>query len=225
MFAVRNIKLGISSKSEDKNPKRIQIFLYTMCIIGNCVVVIVYWTAIHHVTIPQHRADGPYTKVLCQYFVHIVPAVICVINSSITNCVLSRRGLHSCMLIGTVYFTINFLAVKFLNDGVPLYAFLHWRSWHSPVLCVTLLLGFAVFYLVLVLVDESFKHKLVAARNKKIGELLFKNSRSNEQVIFNEPLKRRLLLCDRIFNKLNSKDGTITYKGMEEYIVSANLDQ
>lgn len=133
----------------------------------------VYWTLIHDKTIPKHRADGPWTKVLCQYMVHLVPAIVCLLNSSITNCVLSRRMLSSILYIGMTYITINFFVVKFLMNGVPLYDFMHWRTMETPLVAATLLVGFAVVYLVFCLIDEKIKPSLVKLRNTKLNKLLF----------------------------------------------------
>lgn len=149
-------------------------------------MVTVYWTIIHDKTIPKHRADGPWTKVLCQYMVHTVPAIACLLNSAITNCVLSRRMLSSIMYIGSAYITINFLVVKFWRNGVPLYDFMHWRSMETTLVAAIILVGFSVVYLVFCLIDEQIKPALVKLRNKKLNNLMFKSSSSEDQVIFDD---------------------------------------
>ena len=41
-----------------------QHFLYSICIMMNIVVVLVYWPIIHPETIGKHHRDGPYIKVI-----------------------------------------------------------------------------------------------------------------------------------------------------------------
>ena len=90
------------------------------------------------------------------------------------------------MYIAITYISINFLVVKFVNNGVPLYDFLHWRSMETPLIAATLLVGFSVVYLVFCLIDEQIKPQLVKLRNKKLNNLLFKASGSEDQVIFDD---------------------------------------
>ena len=130
----------------------------------NFIVVSVYWPVIHPKTIEKHRVDGPYAKVLCQYCVHTIPAIVCLINTYLTNCVLIRNMLKPLTIIMVTYGTINFIGTKI--SGAPIYHFLHWESAETPILITVLIGVFNCVYLGLCFVDELIKAKLVTKMNE-----------------------------------------------------------
>ena len=160
MSASKNAKF-----SKDRAQMAKHHFLYTICILFNFVVVSIYWPVIHPKTIGKHRADGPYAKVLCQYCVHTIPAIVCLINSSMTNCVLHRNMIKQITAIAVTYAIVNFVGTK--AQGKPLYHFLHWDSMETPLLIAAIIAGVNMVYLAICMMDEFFKPQLVARMNNK----------------------------------------------------------
>ena len=134
----------------------------------NFIVVVIYWSAIHPKSIEKHRADGPYAKVICQYCVHSLPAIVCLINSYLTNCVLMRNMVKPITILSLAYSVINCIGTKM--NGAPIYDFLHWDSAETSIAVAAFIVLFNLFYLGLCFVDELVKAKLV---NKR--DLMLKN--------------------------------------------------
>ena len=133
---------------------------YSFAIPLNLIVVSLYWNLIHHKTIGKHREDGPWYKVVCQYWVHIVPAVCCLINTAISNIVLSRKPVKMYLGAGFAYCMLNYVTTRII--GEPLYSFMPWVTFMSTFKIVLLLLFFcAIAYLTLCKIDESLKSHLV----------------------------------------------------------------
>ena len=137
---------------------------YSFSIPLNLMVVILYWNLIHHKTIGKHRADGPWYKPVCQYWIHIVPAVCCITNSAITNIVLSRKPIWIQMFLGFAYCMFNYVMTRIL--GEPIYGFMPWDTFMGTfkIVCGLIIL-YAIIYLTICKIDESFKVKLVQRRD------------------------------------------------------------
>ena len=144
---------------------KIHLF-YSLAIICNFVVVAIYWPVIHPKTIPKHLASGYMPLIICQYWVHSVPAICCLINSYITNIVLVRRLIVPIVMLGISYTFVNFVTTK--SRGRPTYAFLHWQNYETLFIVLYLLTGVALFYLLICFIDEFFKADLVKKRKDKI---------------------------------------------------------
>lgn len=100
-----------------------------------------------------------------QWLVHSVPATTCMVNTYLTNCVLSRRLLRPLQLIGVVYLAINFCQTKVL--GEPVYKFLHWQDTSSLVLVSGLLFAFSLLYIAFCKMDEFIKYESLLLRKFK----------------------------------------------------------
>ena len=85
MSCARDSQISNFDKFEVRNKIAITHLLYTMTIIFNLVVVVMYWGIIHNETIEKHIKDGPPMKVYLQYMIHIIPAFSCLVNCFITN--------------------------------------------------------------------------------------------------------------------------------------------
>lgn len=127
-------------------------FLYSIAIICNLVVISMYWTLIHSRTIVKYKTDGgPYVRVVCQYAVHAIPAIVCLSNTIITNTLMSARLIPPIVGIGSIYMVVNFITVKM--SGEPIYDFLTWEDWRSPLIATLLITGFIFVYLILSMLD------------------------------------------------------------------------
>ena len=138
-------------RSEVKSKIAITHLMYTLSLLFNLVVISMYWTLIHPKTIGKHRKDGPPMKVVCQYMVHIIPAVCCLVNTVITNLVMFNGVLTTILKLSIGYLVINFSATKY--HGYPLYSFLTWESWHTFAIVAGLLLAFSAIYLAMCYID------------------------------------------------------------------------
>ena len=137
-------------------------FFYSLVIICNLMVVCVYWTMIHHDTIDKYRGDGPFIRVVCQYTTHIVPAVVCVVNTALTRCVLLKKLLKPIAILMLTYVIINFVVTK-LNKK-PLYSFMHWETMETPMIVCGITITFSTFYLGLCHLDQMVKGITVSSK-------------------------------------------------------------
>ena len=87
-----------------------------------------------------------------------MPAVVCLVHTAITPCVLLHRLLRPIVYIATTYMVSNFAVTKY--TGVPVYAFMHWQSSETYLLCLGMVLGFSAIYLGLVAVDQAYKRDI-----------------------------------------------------------------
>lgn len=140
---------------------KIHLF-YSLAIIFNVIVVGIYWPLIHPKTIPKHLKAGYMPLIICQYWNHSVPAICCLINSSITNIVLVRRLIVPIIMLGFSYCFVNFLTTR--SRGRPTYAFLHWNNFDTLFVVFYLQTGTTLFYLLICFIDEFFKADLVKKR-------------------------------------------------------------
>ena len=156
-------------RNEIKSKIAITHLMYTIAILFNLVVVSIYWTVIHPETMPKHRKNGPPLRVTCQYMIHIIPAICCLINTIITNLVLLNGILTTILKLSTFYLLINFTATKY--HGTPIYSFLSWESWETPAIVVGLLVAFSALYLGMCKVDQVYKGEIIKQRREKIKEM------------------------------------------------------
>lgn len=145
------------------NGQYLHHFLYTISIIFNFVTVTVYWTLIHQ-EIYQEFKDN-FIALTQQQLVHSLPAVVCFINTLLTNSVLSLKLLKPILIIGAFYLFINFIATKY--KGIPLYSFLDWKSSESFVIASGMLFSFGAVYFVLCKIDEGLKHDSLILKTMK----------------------------------------------------------
>ena len=91
----------------------------------------------------------------------------CVLNTYLTNCVLSRKLVGPIINIGLAYVLYSFVYTKLM--GEPDYAMMHWNNLETPAIAITLLFLFAMFYIILCKADERLKERslLLRIKNKK----------------------------------------------------------
>ena len=135
-------------------------FLYTTCIIFNFCVVSLYWTFIHTEMVKKYEHKP--VIVMQLYLAHIQPGVVCLINSYMTNCVMSTSLIKPGIVACISYNCLNFVQTKFI--GKPVYTFMPWTSYETPMLMSGLMVVFAMVFIVFCKTDEYFKLPI----NKKI---------------------------------------------------------
>lgn len=91
-----------------------------------------------------------------QYVVHIVPGIVGLVNSYITNCKLTMKLLKPLVIISLVYFTVNFAQTKY--HGIILYDFLDWKDINSLYVIVAMESVFSCVYLGMCMIDAHFKN-------------------------------------------------------------------
>ena len=82
--------------------------------------------------------------------------MVCIINTLITQTVMTKKLLVPLQAVAVIYITINFCQT--MVAGEPVYDFMPW----DPVvqtagLAFIMLVGFSIFYIVLCKVDEKIK--------------------------------------------------------------------
>ena len=125
-------------------------FFYTCCIIFNSVVTSIYWTLIHHVSMKQY--EGQTARIVQQYLSHSVPAMVCLINTLITQTVMTSSLLIPLQVVAVIYNFINFCQTKI--GGKPIYDFMTWDPIQNTAGFVIVLIGvFSAFYVLLCKMD------------------------------------------------------------------------
>ena len=145
--------------------------LYSISIIFNFIVVSVYWTMLYQETIKLYYPNHP-SEFLQQVIVHIQPALFCVVNSYITEIVMTKTLIKPLICIFWFYSFINFLQTK--NSGKPIYSFLPWDSVQTVYILLGMMSGFSGIYLGFCYLDEFVKKPQnwsVKGGSKKTGKM------------------------------------------------------
>ena len=151
-------RVGFKSKCG----KALNNITYSLAIIFNLVVMSLYWTLIW----PGKYAifkDQP-GQILSQVILHCVPANVCLINTAISNNVLSRRIMHVLLMVGVTYEVLNYKAT--IASGQPLYEFMHWRDHTTIYVCILINATVTFVYYALCKFDEFIKPMVVSKIEK-----------------------------------------------------------
>lgn len=100
--------------------------LYSFAILANITVMVFYWSIIHWKTIDEHKREGPWSKVLCQYWIHTTPAICCLVNTLMSNMVMAKSHAKHIVIFGTLYLLFNF--VMTIKNDAAIYSFLPWNT-------------------------------------------------------------------------------------------------
>ena len=103
------------------------------------------------------------TMILQQYIVHIQPGICCLINSYMTNCVMSRHLLKPSWVIYFMYMGLNFVQTKV--SGKPVYKFMPWTTYETPLLMAGLLIAFSIVFIAFCIIDETIKLKKIKSKS------------------------------------------------------------
>lgn len=93
-------------------------------------------------------------------------------NTYLTNCVLTRKLIKHILLLGLGYLFLDFVYVKLTGDVV--FWFMQWTSLETPVLGITLVLAFGFVYILACGLDEIVKEESL---NLKFKKALFAKNR------------------------------------------------
>ena len=81
-----------------------------------------------------------------------------------TNCVMSRHLLKPSWAIYIAYMGLNFAQTKI--TGKPVYKFMHWNTYETPLLMAGLLIAFSVVFIAFCIIDENLKIKKVKSKSE-----------------------------------------------------------
>ena len=98
-----------------------------------------------------------------------IPTVFsCILNTYLTNCVLSRKLVGPIISLGLTYVVYSFVYTKLV--GEPDYAMMHWNNLETPAIAIGLLFLFAMFYIILCKADERLKERSLLLRLRNIKD-------------------------------------------------------
>ena len=128
--------------------------MYTFSILMNFVTMSVYWSVLHGPVLERNKnlpIVGP-RRVIHLYTVHIIPGVVCLINSAMTNCILSTQFWKPIVYIGFFYSGCQFVYVK--STGDVMYPFLNFNDgpWTYISICGIVVVS-VTFYLIFCYID------------------------------------------------------------------------
>jgi hypothetical protein len=143
-----------SSRRESKPLLAVTQIAFEASMFMNLIVLVVYWSLIHAEEITKFSGWAKFHM----YTVHIVPTVAFLINWACTDVVLHAGhgfGLNS---IGLLYAIVNCIQTK--RTGTPLYSFLTWEDYTSPLFCLGLMIAFKYMWLASVSLTIAIKPRL-----------------------------------------------------------------
>ena len=118
----------------------------------------------HEKTIEYFKDD--YRKVLHMYLVHIFPAISVVIMFLTTDLQMTPSHFKGFIPIGLIYSIINYWAT--IRNGEPVYSFLTWEDYKTPLILVGMMIGFSAFYWLMahasIILNQSKKKKAKGAK-------------------------------------------------------------
>ena len=138
----------------------------------NFVTATVYWPFLHRqdCLVKYHGKDVD-IAVSC-YLTHLIPEIVCVANTILTNSKLSTKFIPFIVYIGVIYGTNNFYSTK--KSGKPVYPFLTWEGVDSLLIVLGMIVGFIVLWFALVQIDALLKHnsltKMLERRKKRMAK-------------------------------------------------------
>ena len=105
--------------------------------------MLVYWPVLHQAALKKFEGDD--FKILHMYLVHSFPFIALLLILATTDVQLQVGHWKGFIPIAFVYAVINCYAT--LTSGKPLYHFLDWKDYKSPLICIGLTGFFVVFYI------------------------------------------------------------------------------
>ena len=109
-------------------------FFYTATMFFMPCITIIYWTINHKNHLQEIKVESAGDPLLERdrirhaYLVHIIPPVTAWLQLITCDVVLIPRHVYNVAIGGVLYALTNFVSVKFLRDGEPLYWFLPWND-------------------------------------------------------------------------------------------------
>ena len=112
---------------------------------ANVVVVLIYWLVIHQKAMEAFAGDQ--VKIVHMHLCHTFPAISNLIILYTTDVQLVPSHWKTLVLISFIYCAINYYVT--LARGKPLYHFLDWKDYKSPLICVGMSVFFSGLYILL----------------------------------------------------------------------------
>lgn len=129
--------------------------LYEVSFSLNLVTVIVYWGLVHADLIVDY--DG--AKRLDLYLKHIFPAIsLCVSQLSVESLYFRADHFKLFLPFYIIYAIINYFAT--LDRGQPLYPFMTWESYHTPLFFVAVMVAHSLAWIVLANLTKSMNKNI-----------------------------------------------------------------
>lgn len=129
---------------------------YTAAIFMNFITMVVYWGAIHPECLVKFGGSDLDLALRC-YLCHIIPGVVCLANSWLTNSKMSIKFLPGLLVFGLLYLVLNYFETK--KAGKPVYHFLTWEGPDSLFIVAAMMAVFSILYFGLCWIDGWVKHE------------------------------------------------------------------
>ena len=121
--------------------------LFSLALVGNFIVVVVYWSLIHKKFVTSEYAKANPKLKDMTYTMHTVPAISILYVFCKQDVILRAKDSVLLLPLGLVFTYSNYLGT--MKQGSPIYWFLTWEDWRSGLICFAIT-GFGVaLYLVL----------------------------------------------------------------------------
>ena len=111
----------------------------------NVVVVMIYWSVLHNLAIEtMSKEENPDVKCLHMYLVHTFPIIANLLVLSTMDVKFATYHWKAFIPIALVYGTINCFTT--LKSGKPLYYFLDWKDYKTPLILIAITAVFALLF-------------------------------------------------------------------------------
>lgn len=127
-----------------------------------------YWTIIHEKNLMECKSlangDKEYYEamVVQSCLIHLIPGICISCLLYINQTVLIRRHSYLLLVFGLFYGISNYFAVK--KRGKPLYWFLTWEDYRSPLIMLTIIGVFTGIFYMTTLFDEFLTGRSASKR-------------------------------------------------------------
>ena len=110
---------------------------------------------------------------------HTVPQLVCVMNTMITNCCLTRKIIKPLLILGCAWIVID--CIQTLIMGEPVFSFLTWDGIETPLAAIGMVLWFGFAYILLCSLDESMKAEGLNIKIKGAYKLVLKKDKDKKK--------------------------------------------
>lgn len=151
LFVIGSIVCSFYQAEKSRYWLAITHMCFEISLFLNFVVMLVYWSMIHGQTIDQFTGFGR----IHMYTVHIVPCIAFLMNWAVTDAVVYNNHRIGLTFVGIAYSFVNYYETQ--KRGKPLYWFLTWEDFWSPVICVMILVMINVVFSAFNSLSKSLK--------------------------------------------------------------------
>lgn len=145
-----SIHLSLQPSSKDhKLCLALVHILFQMGLVMNLLVVVIYWCFIRDFS----NFEG--IQLVHLITVHLFPALAFLFNWHLTDVVLFDGHNKGLLVLGLIYMCVN--AEMTIATGKPLYWFLTWEDYKSPLICLSFIAATYFVFGALVKVSQKMK--------------------------------------------------------------------